>query len=58
MNDFMKHLDFPHLPLMKYNPMGINRDLCSLKKKKLTPQNSKLERNTRNHVVIFQNCYL
>ena len=33
MNDFMKHLDFPHLPLMKYNPMGINRDLCSLKKK-------------------------
>ena len=37
--------------------MGINRDLCSLKKN-LTPQNSKLKRNTRNHVIIFQNCYL
>ena len=43
--------------LMKYNHMGINRDLCSFEKK-LTPQNSKLERNTINHVVILQNCYL
>ena len=31
---------------MKYNLMGINRDLCS--------QNSKLERNTRNPVVVLQ----
>ena len=36
--------------LMKYNLMDINRGLCS--------QNSKLERNIRNLVVILQHCYL
>ena len=41
---------------MKHNPMGINRGLGSLEK--ITPQNQKLERNTRNHVVILQNCFL
>ena len=44
---------------MKYNPMGINRGLCSLEK--LTSQNQKFERNTRNIInpmVILQNCYL
>ena len=39
--------------------MSINKGLCSLEK--LTSQNQKLERNTRNTrnpVVILQNCYL
>ena len=31
---------------MKHNPMSINRSLCSLEK--LTSQNQKLERNTKN----------
>ena len=35
---------------MKHNPMSINRGFCSLEK--LTLQNQKLERNTRNSVVI------
>ena len=37
---------------MKYNPIGINRGLCSLEKltsqKKKKKKNQKLERNTRN----------
>ena len=37
--------------LKGYDPMGINRDLCSL-------ENNKLQRNTRNLVGILQNCYL
>ena len=36
--------------LMKHNPMGINKGLCSL-------ENSKLERNTKNPMIILQNCY-
>ena len=42
--------------LMKYNPMGINKGLCSLETNSI--KYSKLERNTRNPMVIFQNCYL
>ena len=37
--------------LKGYNPVSINRGLCSL-------QNSKFKRNTRNSVGILQNCYL
>jgi len=48
---------------MKYNPMGINRGLCSLENSKFernirNPQNSKFERNTRYPVVILQNYHM
>ena len=31
-NGFMKNFDFPYVLLMKYNPIGRNRGLCSLEK--------------------------